>query len=119
MYEVKTNALKNRLYISVDGAMVKNEVELYKSTVKKNVQMLKPGFTVAIDLRKTSVVDQETLLQMQEIKKIAVSAGLSKSAVVMDSAILKMQTSRSFKDVGPQDKPFTSLEEAEKFLDEK
>lgn len=118
MYEVKTNALKNRLHISVEGAMKKNEVEVYKSTVKKNVEMLKSGFTVLIDLRKTSVVDQETLRQMQETKKIAVAAGLSRSAVVVESAILKMQINRSFKDVGPQDKAFTELDEAEKFLNE-
>lgn len=118
MYEVKTNALKNRLYITVEGAMVKDEVETYKSAVRKNIEKLKPGFTVAIDLRKTSVVDQDTVVQMQEIKKIAVAAGLSKSAIVVESAILKMQTNRNFKDVGPQDKAFSDLSEAEKFLDE-
>lgn len=56
--------------------------------------------------------------QIQGTKMIAVDAGLTKSAMVVESAILKMQMNRNFKDVGPQDKAFTELDEAEKFLDE-
>lgn len=117
MYNVKADTLKNRLYITVDGTIESSEVEVYKSNVKKCVSMLKSGFTAFMDLRKAEVFDQESMAQLQGTKEIAVAAGLSKSAMVVESPILKMQMNRNFKDVGPQDKAFNSIEEAEKFLD--
>lgn len=119
MYEVKANALKNRLFITVDGTIAANEVDAYRSTLSKNISMLKSGFTALIDLRKASVFDQESMKQLQGTKEIAVAAGLTKSAMIVESAILKMQMNRNFKDVGPQDKAFTEISEAEDFLDNK
>jgi hypothetical protein len=118
MYDVKSNALKNRLYITVDGTIGKSEIESYKSNIKKNVATLKSGFTTLIDLTKASVFDQDSMMQLQGTKEIAIASGMKKSAMVVESAILKMQMNRNFKDVGPQDKAFTDLDEAEKFLNE-
>lgn len=53
MYQVKANTLKNRLYITIEGTIAKDEVEGYKSAFKKNVAMLKSGFTALMDLRKS------------------------------------------------------------------
>ncbi len=116
MFDVKANTLKNRLYISIEGTVAGNEVENYKSGIKKNVAMLKPGFTALMDLRKCAVFDQEVMNQLQGAKEIAVGGGLTRSAMVVESAVLKMQMNRNFKDVGPQDKAFTELDEAEQFL---
>lgn len=116
MYNVKANTLTNRLYITIEGTIEKSEMEVYKSNLSKNISMLKSGFTAVLDLRKASVFDQETMNQLQGTKAIAVAGGLSRSAMIVESAILKMQMNRNFKDVGPQDKAFTELDEAEKFL---
>ncbi|MHB8065596.1 MAG: hypothetical protein ACYDG2_23760 [Ruminiclostridium sp.] len=118
MYDVKANTLKNRLYITVKGTIGRSEVEDYKLAVKKNVAVLKSSFTALMDLRKSAVFDQESMAQLQGTKEIAVAAGLTRSAMVVESAIVKMQMNRNFKDVGPQDKAFTDLDEAEKFLND-
>lgn len=119
MFEVKVNTAKNRLFITIDGTIEAAQVEAYKAALKKNVTSLKSGFTTQIDLRKASVFDQETMQQLQGTKEIAVAAGLTKSAMIVESPTLKMQMNRNFKDVGPQDKAFNDIAEAEKFLDEK
>lgn len=118
MFEVKVNTLKNRLYVTVDGTITANELDAYRASMKKNVTMLKSGFTALLDLRKTSVFDQDTMMQLQGTKEIAVAGGLSKSAMVVESATLKMQMNRNFKDVGPQDRAFNDIAEAEQFLNE-
>lgn len=116
MYNVKTDILKNRMYITVDGTIGVDEVDNYTSDLKKNVAMLKPGFTALLDLRKAQIFTQETMQQLQGTKEIAVNAGISKSAMVVESVVLKMQMNRNFKEVGPQDQAFTEIDEAEEYL---
>lgn len=118
MYEIKADKQKNRMYIMVDGTIAVNSVDAYQADMKKAVASLKSGFTALLDLRKTSVFDQESMKQLQGTKDIAVQAGLKKSAMVVESATLKMQMNRNFKEVGPQDKAFNDINEAESFLDE-
>jgi len=118
MYEIKADTLKNRLYVMVEGTIAFNEIEAYNTTMKKVVATLKPGLTALLDLRKTSVFDQESMKQLQGTKEIAIAAGLKKSAMVVESATLKMQMNRNYKDAGPQDKAFNDIGEAEQFLNE-
>lgn len=118
MYTIKADTSKNRLYITIDGTITKEELSTYTATLKENTGMLKSGFTALLDLRKASVFDQETMKELQNTKEIAVKAGLSKSAMVVESPTLKMQMNRNFKDVGPQDRAFNDVAEAEKFLEE-
>ena len=118
MYEVKANALENRLYITVDGTISPGELGGYKADLKSKVGQLKKGFTALLDLRKASVFDQGTMAELQGTKEVAVAAGLTKSAMVVESATLKMQMNRNFKDVGPQDKAFNEINEAEQFLND-
>lgn len=118
MYAIKTDKQKNRLYIMVDGTIAINSIDAYNEEIRKAVSSLKAGFTALLDLRKTSVFDQESMKQLQGTKDIAVKAGLKKSAMVVESATLKMQMNRNYKEVGPQDKAFNEVDEAESFLDE-
>lgn len=116
MFSIKSDISKNKLLITIDGVLTSAELPSYKSEMKKVVGTLKPGFTALLDLRKASVFDQSILDGLKDTKEIAVKAGLTKSAVLVASATLKMQMNRSFKDIGPQDMAFTDITEAEKFL---
>lgn len=116
MYIIKADTSINRLYITVEGTIENSEVEVYTNTLKKNVNMLKPGFTALLDLRKAKVFGQEEMKSIQGTKEVAVAGGLSKSAMLVESAVLKMQMNRNFKEVGPQDMAFTEYDEAEAFL---
>ncbi len=118
MYSIKADVSKNRLYVVVDGTVALDELDAYTADMKKNLGMLKSGFTALLDLSKTVVFDQDAMKQLQDTKELAVAAGLTKSAMVVASATLKMQMNRNFKSVGPQDRAFNDIGEAEKFLAE-
>lgn len=121
MYSVNADTRKNRLTITLNGTIEETEVKQYNSDVKKQVSLLRPGFTSLLDLREAHIFTQSMvgLDTFTETKEIAVKAGLSKSAMVVNSPTLKMQISRIFKEVGTKDEAFQTIEDAEKFLDEK
>jgi len=118
MYAIKSDLSKNRLYITVNGSITADELPEYSKDLKRNVNLLKAGFTALLDLRKTSVLNQEMLKGIQDTKQIAVEGGLAKSAMIVESATLKLQMNRIFKDVGPKDMAFTEISEGEMFLNE-
>lgn len=119
MYTIKYDLSKNRLFVTLVGTMQKPEVPQYNADMKKNIGMLKTGFTVLLDLTEATIFTQEaiSLESLIETKEIAVKAGMSKSAMVVTSPTLKMQFIRNFKSIGAKDEPFGSFEEAEAYLD--
>jgi hypothetical protein len=119
MYTIKYDLKKNRLFVTLVGTMQKEEVPQYNADMKKNVGMLKSGFTVLLDLTEAQIFTQEaiSLESLVETKEIAVAAGMSKSAMVVASPTLKMQVVRNFKNIGVKDEPFGTYEEAEAYLD--
>lgn len=116
MYLVRADQQKNRLYITVEGAIKADEISEYSAKVQQSAESLKPGFTALLDLRRAAVLSPAALEDHKQAKERAVKAGLSKSAFVLESPVIKMQMNRVFKEVGPQDMAFTDIAEAEEYL---
>lgn len=117
MYKINYDVAKNRLNGVLQGFLTEEEAKKYNAELKKAVDQAKSGFTAMFDLRELKVLPPEAMEVITEGKKYAARKGLKKSAMVVSSAILKMQANRSLKDIGEGEEVyFDSLIDAENFL---
>lgn len=117
MYKVNYDRSKNRIYGLLEGYMKIEEAQKYTAELKKAVDMASGGFTVLFDVINLMVLPREVSDEIATGKEYAVAKGLKKSALVMSSAILKLQVDRVFKKIGEsEERYFDSISSAEEFL---
>lgn len=119
MYKLNYDGSKNRIYGTLEGFIKVEEAKQYTDELKKCIDGAKPGFTAIFNVAGIMVLSQDVTDIIAEGKKYAASKGLAKSALIMNSAILKMQVNRTMKDIGnSQEGYFDSVSQAEEFLDQ-
>lgn len=115
-YEMEVNTQRNILFEKIMGLWNADDIERYhKDCMAKVLPAFKGSkWAKCCDMRdyKTSSITEELN------KKMAMYAqnGLVGGAIIVDSAIVKMQLSRSTKSIGLEPVPFDSVEEADKWL---
>jgi hypothetical protein len=114
MYKITYENAKNRVYVMVEGSLTINEIPQYNADFKAAVDKAKTGFTVCVDNTNAGVNTPEVNEKLVISRDYAMSKGLRNSAMIVNSAVFKMQMKRVFKELG---NVFENIAEADKFLD--
>lgn len=115
-YEVKTDAGKNRLYLTMAGFPTEEDVVDVKNRIEKALAGLKTGFTLMNDSKNFKTADQALQVKIGEIMKLVAAKQPSKVARIM-GAVAGMQFGRISKEAGYEAANFQTKEEAEAYLD--
>ena len=120
MYDVKTDIDKNRIYITIGKLEGEAEMQALAQTIKSECQKLKKGFTCITDLRKYEVQDEQFEIYVTKTQEAMIAAGLSKVVRVRrETGLLgHFQFDNASMDVGYHAENVTTMEEAEKILNE-
>lgn len=116
-YELKIDQNRRIVYETPIGLWKKEDVTRWLNDYKTHIQPLitdkKPWAVCAIltDYKTSSVADE-----INEFVKWKIENGLTKTAMVADSAIIKMQMSRVVKGTPTDPISFSSLKEADEWL---
>lgn len=118
MVPIRYDSLKNRVYTMFEGMVKEEEAKQYKKDMLELLPKVKTGCTLLVDATKTSTHPPETVKIIQEVRE-AWKDKLKKSAVIVNSAVLKMQLNRTIRQIenGFNESYFNSAEDAEKYLD--
>ena len=120
MYNVKADIEKNRIYITIGQLEGESAMQALAQTVKTECQKLKKGFTCITDLRKYEVQDDRFENYVKQTQEAMIEAGMSKVVRVRrETGLLgHFQFDNASMDVGYHAENVTSMEDAEKILDE-
>ncbi|MGC4000076.1 MAG: hypothetical protein QM767_22625 [Anaeromyxobacter sp.] len=92
MQRLETTAYGFRLALS--GAVTLDELSELKQALQRALERLSPGFGALVDLRRLAPLSAEASERMIELQRLCRAAGLVRSAVVLDSALVATQFSR-------------------------
>jgi hypothetical protein len=120
MHEVKTDQTKNRIIITIGKLDGEPEMQALARAVTEACAKLEKGFTCITDLRKYEVQDDVFEFYVKETQAAMIKAGLSKVVrVVRETGLLgHFQFDNASMEVGYHADNVTSMEAAEKILDE-
>jgi cell division FtsZ-interacting protein ZapD len=120
MFKMKTDIVKNRLYVTLEGFM--NQIEMKACTDKtiEEVKRLKPGFDVISDISKLKPVGQDAIKEVERGQIYFKTAGIRHGIrVVGDAALARIQFNRIGKDINYIPDNVETVAEAENLLDTK
>ena len=116
-YEIHVDRSRRLLRVSFTGLPDDVTLEAYERDIKRHITDFTSdggSFDFLFDLRDTKVVEKQNLPQLQARNRWYVEHGLRRSASIVTSALLAMQTRRFA--VDDRFKQFTSEEEAMAWL---
>jgi hypothetical protein len=118
--KVKANIGKNRLYFTISGKAVKEELDKLYTDVRFSVADLKPGFDVISDLSECSLGHLSGVPTFRKIMNFLISKEVGSVVRVIkgDSIIFKQIMNISARICGYEPIYVSSLEEAEEKLDQ-
>jgi hypothetical protein len=99
---VTTVATQYGYRCEVNGALSPGEARAWFEDIRRTVGV-KRSYCQLIDLRKSSTHPPDTKAVIQEIMQWNKTHGMQRSAIILASAILKMQTGRMTKDTASED----------------
>jgi len=115
-YEMDVNTQRGVVFEKIEGFWNQEDLQRHhQDYITKIIPVLKnQKWAKCSDVRtyKTSTITDELNKNME----LYAQSGLVGGAIVVDSAIVKMQLNRSSKSIGLEPEPFTSLEDADKWL---
>ena len=112
MLEVKVDALKNYIFITMGGFMHDEDMKKAADKVIAEAKKLKKGYTVITDVTKFSPSSQSGALEIQKAQKFLLDNGASKFIRIVESVLGKMQFTKNAKEVGLSVIEVRSFEEA-------
>lgn len=120
MYDVKTDTVKNRIIITIGHLDGEAEMQALARDVTETCGKLEKGFTCITDLRKYEIQDDVFEPYVKQTQEAMIAAGLSKVVrVVRETGLLgHFQFDNASMDVGYHAENVTSMEAAEKILEE-
>lgn len=118
-YTIRADRKKNRIYLVFSGywkssAIVPN----YVPDAKKALQMISKGFTCLADVTKMKTPPDEIADLHIKMQSAYLQAGLSKTAEIVSSSVIKLLTNRLSQESGMLKKVFDNWKDAELWLDE-
>lgn len=120
MHEVRADTEKNRLYVTIGKLDDETEMEAVADEVVDACTRLKPGFDCLTDLREYEVEDEIHERYIYRAQKAMVDAGVRKVVRVRKQfgSLGHFQFDKTSVRAGYHAQNATSLEEAERLLDE-
>ena len=98
MYKIEKPSYGFKL--TFDGAVNADEMNQWVEESKKAIVGAKKDFGVLVDMRGLKPLGADAQAAMQEGQKLYKGAGMARSAVIVNSAITKMQFTRIAKETG-------------------
>ncbi|MFC1961076.1 hypothetical protein ACFLYO_10240 [Chloroflexota bacterium] len=119
MYDVRADTDKNRLYVVIEGYLTDPEVLDLIKDGKAGIDQLQPGFDVINDGRNYKPFSRKGTEYIVELLNYEIEHGRNRHVRIVDKVTLgEMQFERVTKDFDVAMLVVSSLEEAEKLLDE-
>ncbi|HMB52406.1 MAG TPA: hypothetical protein VKU40_03760 [Thermoanaerobaculia bacterium] len=84
--------------VTFHGFMQGEDVERFNSEMKRNADRQREDFAVLVDLRETRTFPPEAQMGLMEIINYCRERGMNRNAVVVNSAITKIQANRLAKE---------------------
>ncbi len=121
MFEVRANPEKNRLYIAI-GKGNESDIRNLIKDMTKSVASLSEGFSCLVDIRNMDIkYTEKELFTMELIMGGLVDAKMGRVVRVVSKSnkISQMKMEKESRALGYRARPASTIEEAEKILDEK
>ncbi len=121
MFEVKSDHQKNRLYITI-GKGNENDIRGLVKDIAKNVATLEEGFSCLVDIREMDIkFSEKEVFTMELIMGGLVDAEMGRVVRVVSKSnkIPQMKMEKESRSMGYRARPASTIEEAERILDEK
>lgn len=117
-YSLEVDRPKNRLRLTIRGFWRGPEdVPSYVADIRAAAAQLRPGFTLVADATLMQPHAQTVIAVHEEAQRALVAAGLDRTAEIIPSAIAQLQARRIAAASGMKKQVFTSLADAEAWLD--
>lgn len=118
-YIVRADTAKNRLYITLRGFLTDSEVKAAADTVIAEASKLRPGFDAINDITTFEPVSPEGTAEMVRAQQFVKTHGVRRIIRIQPQPSLGgLQLRRKAKEIGYEADTATSIEEAEKLLDQ-
>lgn len=117
MYSIRTDVIKNRLYIALTGSFTLDEAKKCMQETIAAASKLKKGYDVITDISQLKVSTSEVAKEIEKAQAYFVSSGARQGVrIVENSVITAMQFKRTAGNAMFTSINVSSLEEAEKLL---
>ena len=117
-YEIAIDRTKNRFYVTIKGFWRSSQdVVHYLKDLKTGLARLQRKFTLLTDLREMKIHPQEIQNIHLQAQQLLLNNGLMQTAEVYASSFVQFQTTNLSKQSKMPLKQFTSIGEAENYLD--
>lgn len=120
MHDIQTDKAKNRIIITIGKLDGEREMQTISQKVLAACKKLKKGFTCITDLRKYEIQDDQFENYVRSTQEAMMAAGMSRVVRVRRGTGLlgHFQFDNASMDVGYHAENVTTMEAAEKMLDE-
>ena len=119
-YELKSDILRNRLYVKLDGYFTDDETREAVDKVIMEVNKLSPGFAIINDISKFKPASPKGVDDIRRAVKYVADNGMRMAIRIAPSSYFAgSQFSRISRDIGYTVETVASLEEAEEILHKK
>jgi hypothetical protein len=120
MHDIRADIEKNRLYVTIGTLTDEAEIKTIVEKIKKSSAGLKPDFSCLTDLREYDLETEDLEMYIVQAQKAMVAAGLGRVVRVRKQfdSLGHFQFDKSSVSVGYHAMNATSIEDAEKMLDE-
>ncbi len=120
MYDIRTDSKKNRLYLTITDELNGVEAALAAEEVIQAIEDLTPGFTVIDNLSEALPISADATKHIKRAQLAIAEKGVKKVVRVVSNIVGAMQMKRIQHETGVTYEVIqtTSLEEAERLLDE-
>ena len=86
MYKIRTDQVKNRLYITLGGILSMEEAQKTKSVIESSIKTLKPNFDVINDMSKLIRSDEVAGIVLKEIIIMLIQNGVKRVVRVVGTS---------------------------------
>ena len=118
-YELNRDEVKNRAFLTFFGFWENsNAVPNFYDDCMKLLNSMKPGFTLIANLKNLKTPPRDVVELFTRVQKAIVERGVSKSAEVVDSALVKVNVDESSDASSIKKKQFENIADALAWLDE-
>ncbi|MFC1961075.1 hypothetical protein ACFLYO_10235 [Chloroflexota bacterium] len=119
MYTVRADKTKNRMYLVIEGFLNVEEAQEAGAAAKVVIDQLQPGFDLISDMRTFKPGSPQVAAIMAESQIYGIQHGINRTVRIVDKDTLgAMQWARISRETGAVVLGASSVEEAEKLLDE-
>lgn len=116
-FSARADVEKNRLYLVAKGFMTDDQMKAACELDIQELKKLKPGFDVISDVFELKAATPEGSEEIARVQKAFNEMGIGRNIIIIKDPITQMQIERKGKESGVGHEHASSVEEAERMLD--